>query len=220
MNPTTTDMPRGMKYDEFLRESNAIEGVYDDEFGFEDSADLMPGGAAHQAFLDDLKKDKGIYKNPSETEIDNIIQGLQQANLDLPNDQELIRMAEKKLNRRLEPSEIEKIKQTMEKIAGPGSYNESKELDEKKSKFDYETYHPTLSATIDELKRLADIRGYIINDDDIFTAYGTGGIPYETTKSAHLGIIDKTTGKESKKMLQTSIYRMPSGNYELVAYIN
>lgn len=102
-----------------------FEGVYDDEFNIEDIPDMEPGGAAHQAFLDDLKKDKGMYKKPIEGEVDNIIKGLQQANLDLPSEQELIRIAEKKMQRTLEPSEIEKIKQAMEKIWGTGSYNES-----------------------------------------------------------------------------------------------
>jgi len=106
--------------------SKMFEDIYDDEFSLEDVPDMKPGGDAHKAFLDDLAKEKGKYKEPNEEEVDNIIKGLQQANLDLPSDQELIRMAEKKLNRPLEPSEIEKIKQTMEKIWGTGSYNENK----------------------------------------------------------------------------------------------
>jgi len=107
--------------------SRMFEDVYDDEFNIEDIPDMEPGGDAHKAFMDDLNKEKGIYKEPSGEEVENIIKGLQQANLDLPNDQELIRMAEKQLQRNLNPSEIDKIKSTMERIGGgAGAFNENK----------------------------------------------------------------------------------------------
>ena len=115
--------------------SKIFENFEDDEFNsfdFEDIPDMKPGGAAHQAFLDDLKKEPsfGSYKEPNEQELKKIIQGLKQANLDLPSEQELIQQAKEMLKRNLNPSELEKIQKTkerMEKIMGAGSFNESNE---------------------------------------------------------------------------------------------
>jgi superfamily II DNA helicase RecQ len=104
------------------------EDEYFSSFDFEDISDMEPGGDAHKAFLKDLEKEKsfGKYKEPSEKEIENIVNGLKSANLDLPSDQDLIRQAEKSLNRTLNSAELDKIRRTkekMEKIWGAGSYN-------------------------------------------------------------------------------------------------
>lgn len=112
--------------------SRIFEGYDDDDylstFDVEDIPEMQPGSAAHQAFLKDLESEPemGGYKEPSEEELNDIIQGLRQANLDLPTDQELIRQAEEMLHRNLTDPELEKIKRTkqrMEKIAGIGSFN-------------------------------------------------------------------------------------------------
>ncbi|MFA5068172.1 MAG: hypothetical protein WC466_09115 [Candidatus Izemoplasmatales bacterium] len=97
-------------------------------FEFEDIPDMQPGGEAHKAFMSDLEKEPkfGEYKKPTDQELKNLIRSLQIANLDLPNEQELIRMAEKNLNRHLYPTEKDEIKSTkerMEKLAGQHSYN-------------------------------------------------------------------------------------------------
>jgi len=112
--------------------SKIVETYEDDylsSFDIEDIPEMQPGSAAHQAFLKDLESEPtmGRYKEPSEKELKNIIQGLRQANLDLPSDQELVHQAEEMLNRTLTQPELEKInrtKQRMEKIAGIGSFNE------------------------------------------------------------------------------------------------
>lgn len=108
---------------------------FDDEdyfssFEFEDIPEMEPGGAAHQAFLDDLKKDPsmGTYRKPSEDELNKLTKSLQQANLDLPSDQSLMHHAEKNLYQTLnEPEKIKAIqdKSKMKKMFGAGSYNES-----------------------------------------------------------------------------------------------
>ncbi len=107
---------------------NGFEDDYISSFEPEDIPELQPGGAAYHAAAKDIKSDPsmGKFKDPSEEELKNIIQGLKQANLDLPSDQELIRQAEKDMQRKLNPSEIDKIQKTkerMEKIAGVGSFN-------------------------------------------------------------------------------------------------
>lgn len=116
--------------------SSMFEGYDDDYFSsfeLEDIPEMMPGSDAHKAFMYDLNNDPsaGEYKEPSEAELGRMIQSLRYANLDLPSDQELIAQARKMLKRELNNSEIEKVKRTkqrMEKLAGKGSFNESKEL--------------------------------------------------------------------------------------------
>jgi hypothetical protein len=87
-----------------------------------------------------------------------------------------------------------------------------------------DTYFETLSQALDAVRNKASKMGYEANDDDIFTHFGTGGISYEKTKSANIGllkngepIMDKR-GKEMNRSLSVSIYRMPSGKYELTMY--
>jgi len=115
----------------FIQEdiSKIFEDDYISSFEPEDIPEMQPGGVAHQAFLKDLWKEPsmGKYKDPSGEEVDNIIKGLQQGNLDLPNDYDLTQQAEKDLQRKLnspEKSGADTIKD-MEKLAGAGSYNES-----------------------------------------------------------------------------------------------
>lgn len=107
---------------------------YDDDyfssFELEDIPEMMSGSDAHKAFMDDLKKDPSAvdYKEPSEAELNRMIQSLRYANLDLPSDQELIAQARKELKRELNNSEIEAVKRTkqrMERLAGKDSFNES-----------------------------------------------------------------------------------------------
>lgn len=87
-----------------------------------------------------------------------------------------------------------------------------------------DTYFETLSQALDAVRNKASKMGYEANDDDIFTHFGTGGISYEKTKSANIellkngeSIMDKR-GKEMNRSLSVSIYRMPSGRYELTMY--
>lgn len=113
-----------------LFEYDFEDDEYISTFEPEDIPEMQPGGEAHLAAIEDMKKDSsmGKYKEPSNRELKNIIDGLIQANLDLPSDDELIHQAEKSLQRHLNPSEIDKIKRTkqrMEDLMGTGSFNES-----------------------------------------------------------------------------------------------
>lgn len=87
-----------------------------------------------------------------------------------------------------------------------------------------DTYFETLSAALDAVRAKAEKLGLEANEDDIFLNFGTGGISYETTKSANISllqngkpILDKR-GREANRYLHVSIYRMPSGKYELTMY--
>lgn len=86
------------------------------------------------------------------------------------------------------------------------------------ARFEPETYFETLSGALDEVRKVADSRGFELDEDEIFRQFGTGGIGYGETKRGSLTITKN--GKEQRKMLQVVIYRMDSGKYELVTYIN
>jgi hypothetical protein len=85
----------------------------------------------------------------------------------------------------------------------------------KEGKFDYETYHKTLSSTLDAARNYSVVKGYDeveFNMNDVqHVAYGhTERFSKELTKN----------GVPQKKALHVQIYRMESGNYELNMYIN
>lgn len=109
------------------------EFLDDDEyyptFDFEDEIDMKPGGKAYSQFLSDLKKDKESfvnYKNPTNKEVEDIISRLKYANLNAPEDIQLINKAREMLGRELNSNEVDKIKKMkrkMEKMHGTASYN-------------------------------------------------------------------------------------------------
>lgn len=87
-----------------------------------------------------------------------------------------------------------------------------------------DTYFETLSAALDAVRAKAEQLGFEVDEQSIWTSFGTGGIPYETEKSANIPllqngepILDKR-GKEANRYIRVSIYRMPSGKYELTMY--
>lgn len=84
----------------------------------------------------------------------------------------------------------------------------------KEGKFDYETYHKTLSSALDEVKNYVIRRGFDPIEFDIndvqHVAYGhTERFNKELTKN----------GKPLKNSMNVQIYRMDSGTYELNMYI-
>ncbi len=84
----------------------------------------------------------------------------------------------------------------------------------KEGKFDYETYHKTLSNTLDEVRKYVLNRGFDPIEFDIndvqHVAYGhTERFYKELTKN----------GKPLRNTINVQIYRMDSGNYELNMYI-
>jgi hypothetical protein len=85
-------------------------------------------------------------------------------------------------------------------------------------------YFETLSQALDVVREYATKLGYEVNEQDMWYQFGTGGIGYEESKSANIGllkngepILDKR-GKEMNRFIRVSIYRMPSGKYELTMY--
>jgi hypothetical protein len=82
----------------------------------------------------------------------------------------------------------------------------------------YDLYYKTLGDAIDAAVNMAENKGYEVDDHELFVQFGTGGIRYEETKSAEISLLKN--GKPQKEALHISIYRMPSGNYELTTYIN
>ena len=85
-------------------------------------------------------------------------------------------------------------------------------------------YYETLSQTLDAVRDYATKLGYELDEDVIFSKFGTGGISYETYKSANIPLLKNgepilnKSGKEMNRAIHVSIYRMPSGKYELTMY--
>jgi hypothetical protein len=81
-------------------------------------------------------------------------------------------------------------------------------------KFDYETYHKTLSSTLDEVREYVLKRGF---DDVEFSMNDVQHVAY-----GHTERFSKELNKNGKLLRQTinvQIYRMDSGTYELNMYI-
>jgi hypothetical protein len=99
-------------------------------------------------------------------------------------------------------------------------YLESKGLIKENS----DTYFESLSETLDEVRRKASSMGLELDEEEMWTHFGTGGIPYGSTKSATIPllndgnpILDKR-GNVANRAIRISIYRMDSGRYELIQY--
>jgi hypothetical protein len=100
-------------------------------------------------------------------------------------------------------------------------HNESKGLLKEQSN---DTYFETLSEVLEFIEKKALSIGFEIDEESIWTNFGTGGISYGTTKSANIPllkngepILDKR-GKDANRAFRVSIYRMDSGKYELTLY--
>lgn len=85
-------------------------------------------------------------------------------------------------------------------------------------------YFETLSQALDLVREYAEKLGYEVDEHDMWFQFGTGGIGYEESKSANIGllkngkpILDKRE-KELNRYIHVSINRMPSGKYELTMY--
>jgi len=87
-----------------------------------------------------------------------------------------------------------------------------------------DTYFETLSGALEQVRTIANNLGYEVDDEDIWTNYGTGGIPYGQTKQAHIGLLKNgkpilgKSGKPLNRGIRVAILRMDSGRYELTAY--
>jgi hypothetical protein len=89
---------------------------------------------------------------------------------------------------------------------------------------DDKVYFETLSSALDEIRRKASTLGYTLDEDEVFTHFGTGGISYGVTKSANIPLLKDgkpilgKSGKPLNRYLSVQIYRMDSGRYELNVY--
>lgn len=87
-----------------------------------------------------------------------------------------------------------------------------------------DTYFETLSEALDAVRKKAAQLGFELDEDVIWTNFGTGGISYETTKTANIPLLQNgepildRRGKEANRYIRVSIYRMGSGKYELTMY--
>ena len=78
------------------------------------------------------------------------------------------------------------------------------------------SYFETLSGAIDFARQEAVSKGFTPMEIDF---WDLNHVHYSTTERRSIELID-AKGKLSKKCLQLVIYRMESGKYELVNYIN
>jgi hypothetical protein len=82
------------------------------------------------------------------------------------------------------------------------------------SKYIYEIYHETMYKAIQEAIRLATLKGYTVHEESITLE----PISYETSRTIIYPI--EKNGKMQRKCMNVTLYRMPSGKYELTTYIN
>lgn len=91
-------------------------------------------------------------------------------------------------------------------------------------KFDVKEFHKSFSDAADEARRIAEVRGYEIDEDDWFREVTTGGrytrARPSVGKSHRFSVSLYKNGKPQRKALHFSVYGMESGTYELTAYIN
>lgn len=87
-----------------------------------------------------------------------------------------------------------------------------------------ETYHKSFTSAAEAARNYAEARGFEINEDDWQSQVTFGGRYSRSrpavgdTHSFTVGLMKG--GTPQRKALSFSVYGMPSGNYELVAYIN
>jgi len=112
---------------------------------------------------------------------------------------------------------LQKINKIIDKIADDSMQKPESEIDENNNE-KKSNYHATLSGAVDNAINMAKDKGYEIDEHTLFTEFGTGGVGYDETKSAIIPLFKN--GEPQKEALSITIYRMPSGKYELTTYIN
>lgn len=92
-----------------------------------------------------------------------------------------------------------------------------------------ESFFERLDQALNSVEEYLDKNKAVVDDNEhpkeeqsdrhgIRKAFAYGGIPYEQTREAHYKLL-AFKGKLTRKYLHVSIYRMPSGSYELTRYI-
>jgi hypothetical protein len=83
-------------------------------------------------------------------------------------------------------------------------------------------FYETLAQTLDAVEAFMEKNQIVLDPQEhpegVREPFQYGGIPYETTKDAHYKIVSMK-GKPTRKYLHLSIYRMPTGRYELTQYV-
>ncbi len=79
--------------------------------------------------------------------------------------------------------------------------------------FQQETFFDTQAGALESAEEYANHKGFTVNWESITPEH----VAYEKTVQYHVELLKD--GKPLKKMLQISLYRMPSGKYELTNYI-
>lgn len=87
-----------------------------------------------------------------------------------------------------------------------------------------DTYFNTLSEALDHVRQMARQLGYEVDEDAMWSNFGTGGVSYGETKKGNIPLLKNgepvlsKSGKELNRAMSIAIYRMDSGRYELTAY--
>jgi hypothetical protein len=79
--------------------------------------------------------------------------------------------------------------------------------------FQQENYFDTQAGALESAEEYAKHKGFVVNWESITPEH----VAYEKTVQYHVELLKD--GRPLKKMLQISLYRMPSGKYELTNYI-
>jgi hypothetical protein len=113
---------------------------------------------------------------------------------------------------------INKIDNIMTKFS-PKEKNSETGMNEFAGKPQNDTYFETLSAALDAVRERVEKKGFTVDEDDMFTQFGTGGINYGETKRATIPLL-RNGIPDKRRSVTIAIYRMDSGKYELTAYLN
>lgn len=76
-------------------------------------------------------------------------------------------------------------------------------------------YYECLGEAVDAALHLCP-EGFVVDDEDLAQTWE--GMGYETSQSKSYTLKSLTHGKRNR-FLQVNVYRMPSGRYELTAYV-
>lgn len=100
----------------------------------------------------------------------------------------------------------------------PSVQPDPKAVDEEKMKTkDYEVYHNTFSSAVQEAKKYAEGKGFVVNEDDWFNQIETGPRKPEEGQSNRYSIGLTAKGKPSKKNLNIQVYNLGK-RYEVNCY--
>ena len=107
---------------------------------------------------------------------------------------------------------------TAKEMAGSDAPLGENKINLSEKRFEPETYYNTQSEAVDAAVQKAESMGYEVDKDDIWRYFGQGWVGYENDRKGIITLYKN--GVEQRKALNISIYRMPSGTYELTTYIN